>query len=113
MCAPTPQGHDVPMTASQTISLRLATDQDAPVIETLSALDSKPTLHAPAVVALVDGRPVAAASLSDASIVADPFAPTAEIVELLQARVAASTAQTAKRGPRFPRLGLPRLRPAA
>jgi hypothetical protein len=105
------------MTASQTISLRVATDRDATVIEKLSALDSKPALHAPAVVALVDGRPVAAASLSDASVVADPFVPTADVVELLQARVAASaataTARKAKRRPRFPRLVVPRLRPAA
>jgi hypothetical protein len=105
------------MTESQTISLRVATDRDATVLEQLSALDSKPVLHAPAVVALVDGRPVAAASLSDASVVADPFVPTAEVVELLQARIAASTAtasaQKARSRPRFPRLGLPRLRPAA
>ena len=105
------------MTASQTISLRPATDRDATVIEKLAALDSKPALHTPAVVALVDGRPVAAASLSDASFVADPFVPTADVVELLQARVAASAAtaaaQKAKGRPRFPRLGLPRLRPAA
>ena len=114
MCAPTPQGHDVDMTESQTISLRVATDRDATVLETLSALDSKPLLHAPAVVALVDGRPVAAASLSDASVVADPFVPTADVVELLQARVAASaataSAQKAKGRRRF---ALPRLRPAA
>jgi hypothetical protein len=99
------------MTNSQTISLRVATDRDASVIEKLSALDSKPLLHAPAVVALVDGRPVAAASLSDASVVADPFVPTADVVELLQARVAASTATSR---PRRPRLGrrIPRLRAA-
>jgi hypothetical protein len=105
------------MTDSQTISLRAATDRDASLIEKLSALDSKPLLHAPAVVALVDGRPVAAASLIDASVVADPFVPTADVVELLQARIAASaataTAAKAKSRPRFPRLGLPRLRPAA
>jgi hypothetical protein len=105
------------MTESQTISLRVATDRDATILEKLSALDSKPVLHAPAVVALVDGRPVAAASLSDASVVADPFVPTAEVVELLQARIAASataaSAQKAKGRPRFPRLGLPRVRPAA
>jgi hypothetical protein len=105
------------MTESQTISLRAATDRDATVLAKLSALDSKPVLRAPAVVALVDGRPVAAASLSDASVVADPFVPTAEVVELLQARVAASattaSARKAKSRPRFPRLGLPRLRPAA
>ena len=101
------------MTDTQTISLRVASDRDARVIEKLSALDSKPALHAPAVVALVDGRPVAAASLSDASVVADPFVPTADVVELLQARVAASTATAKARRPRFPRVGLPRLRPAA
>jgi hypothetical protein len=105
------------MTDSQIISFRAATPRDATVLEKLSALDSKPALHAPAVVALVDGRPVAAASLSDASVVADPFFPTADVVELLQARVAASavtaTGQKAKGRPRFPRLGLPRLRPAA
>jgi hypothetical protein len=102
------------MTDTQTISLRAATDRDATVIAKLAALDSKPALHAPAVVALVDGRPVAAASLSDASVVADPFVPTADVVELLQARIAASaaaaTAQKAKARPRF---RLPRLRPAA
>jgi hypothetical protein len=99
------------MTDTQTISLRAATDRDASVIEKLSALDSKPALHAPAVVALVDGRPVAAASLRDASVVADPFVPTADVVELLQARVAASAAASR---PRRPRLGarIPRLRAA-
>ena len=101
------------MTDTQTISLRVATDRDAAVIAKLSALDSKPALHVPAVVALVDGRPVAAASLSDASVVADPFVRTAEVVELLQARVAASSETAKARRPRFPRLGLPRLRPAA
>jgi hypothetical protein len=101
------------MTDTQIISLRMATDRDANVVAKLAALDSKPALHAPAVVALVDGRPVAAASLSDASVVADPFVPTADVVELLQARVAASAASAKARKPRFPRLGLPRLRPAA
>jgi hypothetical protein len=99
------------MSNSSTIALRTATDRDAAILEKLAALDSAPALHAPAVVALVDGRPVAAASLSDASVVADPFVPTADVVELLQARVAASTATSR---PRRPRLGrrIPRLRAA-
>jgi hypothetical protein len=102
------------MTDQQTISLRAATEHDAGVLQKLSALDSKPALRAPAVVALVDGRPVAAASLSDASVVADPFVPTAEVVELLQARIAGSAVAAqakARRRPLLPRL--PRLRPAA
>src|SRR4051812_50136786 len=85
-----PQGHDALMSNSSTIALRTATDRDAGILERLAALDSAPPLHAPAVVALVDGRPVAAASLSDASVVADPFVPTADVVELLQARIAAT-----------------------
>src|SRR3954453_17726922 len=99
------------MTESQTIPLRVATDRDATVLEQLSALDSKPVLHAPAVVALVDGRPVAAASRSHPSAAPSPSIPTAEVFELLQARIAASTAtasaQKARSRPRFPRVGLP------
>jgi hypothetical protein len=104
------------MTNSSTIALRTATDRDAAILAKLAELDSAPPLHAPAVVALVDGRPVAAASLSDASVVADPFMPTADVVELLQAHVAAtaSAAETRSRRIRRPRLGahIPRLRAA-
>jgi hypothetical protein len=105
------------MTNSSTIALRTATDRDATILEKLAALDSAPPLHAPAVVALVDGRPVAAASLADASVVADPFVPTADVVELLQARVAATASSAAASRPRRirrPRLGarIPRLRAA-
>jgi hypothetical protein len=106
MCAAAPQGDDVGMTNSSTIALRTATDRDAAILLKLSALDSAPPLHAPAVVALVDGRPVAAASLSDASVVADPFVPTADVVELLQARVAAAASAAAAR-PRRRRLRFP------
>jgi hypothetical protein len=105
------------MTNSSTIALRTATDRDAAILEKLAALDSAPPLHAPAVVALVDGRPVAAASLTDASVVADPFVPTADVIELLQARVAATASEAAESRPRRirrPRLGarIPRLRAA-
>ena len=95
------------MTNSSTIAFRPATDRDAAILDKLAALDSAPPLHAPAVVALVDGRPVAAASLSDASVVADPFLPTADVVELLQARVAATASAAATRPGRIrrPRLG--------
>jgi hypothetical protein len=99
------------MSNSSTIALRTATDRDAAILEKLAALDSARPLHAPAVVALVDGRPVAAASLTDASVVADPFVPTADVVELLQARVAASTATSRPRRPRRGRR-IPRLRAA-
>jgi hypothetical protein len=102
------------MTESSTIALRTATDRDAAILGKLAALDSAPALRGPAVVALVDGRPVAAASLQDASVVADPFVPTADVVELLQARVAASAhgaVAPRRRRLRFPALP-PRLRAA-
>ncbi len=104
------------MTNSSTIAFRTATDRDAAILDQLAALDSARPLHGPAVVALVDGRPVAAASLSDASVGADPFLPPADVVELLQARVAAtaSASTTRPRRIRRPRLGarMPRLRAA-
>jgi hypothetical protein len=101
------------MTQTSTIAIRTATEADATVLRTLAELDSKRPVQGPAVVALVDGRPVAAASLSDGSIVADPFAATADVVPLLRARAAAFAPE--RPGGRF-RLRVPRaprLRPAA
>jgi hypothetical protein len=99
------------MTTSSSIAIRAATQAgDEDIVRRLAALDSAGTPETPVVVALVDGRPVAAASLVDGSVVADPFVPTADVVELLQARVAAN-AQSVR--PRRRRLALPRLRPAA
>jgi hypothetical protein len=100
------------MSTSSTIAMRTATGSDDRIVRKLAALDSASAPQGPVVIALVDGRPVAAASLTDGRVVADPFEPTAEVVELLQARVAAS-AQAAVRPRRRRRLVLPRLRPAA
>jgi hypothetical protein len=52
----------------------------------LAALDSRPAPTGEVLLALVDDRPVAALSLEDGSVVADPFAPSAGAVELLQVR---------------------------
>jgi hypothetical protein len=113
MWRPTPQVHDASMSNSSTIAIRVAQDErDDRVVRKLADLDSSRPPQGPVVVALVDGRPVAAASLVDGGVVADPFVPTAEVVELLQARVAASMQAAARpRKRRFP--VLPRLRPAA
>jgi hypothetical protein len=101
------------MSTTSTIAMRAAaTDADERIVRKLAHLDSAATPAGPVVIALVDGRPVAAASLTDGAVVADPFEPTADIVELLQARVAAS-APVAARTRRRPRFALPRLRPAA
>jgi hypothetical protein len=101
------------MSTSSTIAMRAAaTDSDERIVRKLADLDSAAAPEGPVVIALVDGRPVAAASLTDGAVVADPFEPTADVVELLQARVAAS-APVAARTRRRPRFTLPRLRPAA
>jgi predicted LPLAT superfamily acyltransferase len=102
------------MSTSSTIAMRAATtDSDARIVHKLAVLDSAADPAGPVVIALVDGRPVAAASLTDGAVVADPFEPTADVVELLQARVAGSIRTAAARPRRRLRLVLPRLRPAA
>jgi len=99
------------MLDSSVIAFRSATSaEDDRVLEDLSALDSQAPLQRPAVIATVDGSPVAAVSLRDGQIVADPFTRTEDVVVLLRARVAALAAQRAShRG--LARLG--RLRLAA
>jgi hypothetical protein len=74
------------MTPSPTILIRLATHGDARTLNDLAALDSRPTLAGPAMLAEVDGTVRAALDLSDGSVAADPFVRTAEILELLRLR---------------------------
>ena len=91
------------------IFIRPAVADDDAVLTELSELDSARALDRPALLAFVDGRPVAAASQADGRVVADPFAPTAAVVDLLHARVARK-----RRVPslRRPALLPPRLRAA-
>ncbi len=108
MWGPTPQGHDGLMTDSSIIAIRVAGADDEAVLRNLSHLDSARPLQRPAVMAIVDGEPVAAISLDDDRLVADPFTPTEDAVAILRAHVAVATARQRRR----PRLGLrvPRLR---
>jgi uncharacterized membrane protein YczE len=68
------------------ITLRLANDGDAGALTRLAELDSAPALRAPVLLVLVSGRPVAALSMSDDRVTADPFEPTVAVVALLRAR---------------------------
>ena len=92
------------------ISLRLAGPADHAAVERLAALDSAPRLHGPVLVAESGGALRAALALGDDRAVADPFAPTAELVELLRTRAALLRGAPPQRtrGP----AGLRRLRPA-
>ena len=99
------------MTDSSIIAIRVAGADDDSVLRDLSLLDSARPLQRPAVMAVVDGEPVAAISLDDHRVVADPFTPTEDAIAILRARVAVAAARQRRR----PRLGLrlpPRLRAA-
>ena len=74
------------MYPSHSIIIRNALDEDVRTLIGLAALDSRPELTGPALIAEIDGIPRAALDLWDGSVAADPFAHTAELVELLRLR---------------------------
>jgi hypothetical protein len=80
------------------IVIRRATDADTGVLADLAILDSRAPLSGPALIAEVDGVVRAALATTDGSVVADPFAPTAELVELLRLHGRATRATRARRG---------------
>lgn len=76
------------MTASSSapITIRRATDDDARALDRLARLDSQRLPAGPHLLATSDDVPVAAVSLSSGRLVADPFAATDPIVDLLRER---------------------------
>jgi hypothetical protein len=66
------------------ITIRSARDADADALVRLAALDSSRVPGGDLLVAEVDGELVAA--VSDAGVIADPFRPTADVVQLLRLR---------------------------
>ena len=65
------------------IVIRHASDADARALADLALLDDRAPLRGPALIAEVDGVARAALDLHDGSVAADPFARTANLVELL------------------------------
>jgi hypothetical protein len=86
----------------QTLAIRVADDEDALAVRRLAALDDAPPLRGDVLLALVDGEAVAATSLSDGRVVANPFIRTADTVTLLSLRAAQLSERPARR--RLPRL---------
>src|SRR3954464_12800068 len=76
--------------------IRPAAARDAITIESLAALDSQRPIASPALIGERDGRPVAAISLADGRIVADPFVPTAQLAAILRMRAGALKARAAQ-----------------
>jgi hypothetical protein len=81
------------------ISLRPADAGEADLVHRLAALDDAPRLSGDVLVAVLDGEPVAALSLEDKRVVADPFRLTADAVALLRLRAEhlAATPSTSRR----------------
>jgi hypothetical protein len=98
------------MIATDTIVIRRAGAADARVLAHLAALDSAAVPGPDSLIAELDGVAVAALDLTDRRVVADPFARTADLVELLQLRaVRARSAErraAARTGARRPLGGL-------
>jgi hypothetical protein len=67
----------------QNVTVRPSTPADETRLARLAALDSARPLRGPAIVAEADTRLLAALALGSGRAIADPFEPTAELVELL------------------------------
>jgi hypothetical protein len=94
------------MTSTSTIILQQATAADDAALRELSQLDSARTVSRPALLAVVDDKLLAAISLRDGRLVADPFVATEAAVALLRVRASALQTVPRSRGRRGPRLAL-------
>ena len=66
------------------ITIRQATSDDVFALRRLAALDDAPALHGEVLLAEQGGDIRAALSLENDRAIANPFAPTAELVEMLR-----------------------------
>jgi hypothetical protein len=92
------------MYPSHSIVIRQSVDEDVRTLAGLAALDSRPELTGPALLAEVDGVARAALDLHDGSIAADPFARTTDLVELLRLRARSIAAADGQRRSRVARV---------
>ena len=77
-----------PTSVDESVTLRFAFPDDALALARLTALDSSETLSEPVLLAEVSGELRAALSLASGATVADPFHPSAALIDLLRARAA-------------------------
>src|SRR5437016_3785349 len=68
------------------VAFRLARADEARLVRRLAALDTAPVPDGQVLLALIDGEVVAALSLLDGRVVADPFVRTEDAVALLRLR---------------------------
>jgi hypothetical protein len=91
------------------VLIRPAAESDAATLERLAQLDSASALRGDVLLAEVGGRVLAAMRVDDHAHVADPFARTSDLVDLLAAR--AERVRVPVRGERR-RFRVPVLRPS-
>ncbi len=70
----------------QNVTVRRSTSADESALARLAALDSASPPRGPALIAEADTRMLAALPLGAGRPIADPFEPTAELVQLLELR---------------------------
>ncbi len=90
----------------QVIALRVAQPEDDYDVSRLAQLDDAPLPVGPVMLAVVDGEAVAALSLSDGRVVANPFVATEKAVSLLRLRAKQQSGE--RRHRRRPRILRPR-----
>lgn len=86
---PAPRPRPLPPAAAVTI--RLVAEHERADLTRVAERDSRPLPPAPRLVAERDGTVLAILSLETGEVVADPFRPTADLVELLRCRAAAES----------------------
>jgi hypothetical protein len=91
-------------TQKPVLALRVAHDDEGDVVRRIADLDDARTLSGEILLALVDGEPIAARSLRDGRVVANPFVRTSDAVALLDIRASQLTAPRRRR-----KLGLDRI----
>jgi hypothetical protein len=96
-------------TGEGNLVVRRGRTADIDALVALAAVDSARPLSGPTVVAELGGHIVAAISQYDGRVVADPFVPTADIVEMLRVHTAGGRSTAAR--PRRGWLPLPARRP--
>jgi hypothetical protein len=72
------------MLSADTYEIRLATEEDVRALRRLGEVDSQPPLAGRALIGEIDGTPMAALSLDDGRVTANPFRHTEELVACMQ-----------------------------
>jgi hypothetical protein len=89
---------DVVSAETSTVVLSLAVHDDQGLLELLAALDDARPLPMPVLLARVDGEAVAALSLRDGRVVANPFVASEPAVALLRLRQSHLHGERSRRG---------------